>query len=886
LKIHLTDVRNQDDTVRDSGDATFRLCDNIANVGRDAPEHTRAGNVYDEYIVKGLPVYTSGHKDPQLYMECIVDIFTKASDGVSAGDVRHVCHNINAWENVGPGSTGNAGNPGPAGFANDPQAISARVEVDDGASDVLDWSNLDATITSASNPIVPAATGGCDGFPSFNCMFVAGSTGAAAWYEGMATRVSCSATCPGGLTNGQLYYVHASGQVGSRSFAAPASQYVTLQMVPYGNFTGTSTPAIVNGSQGTGSATFSTRVQFYHTQAWQTLDPTGQDNWAPFGTTTRVTRKVYPAFTLAEKLYWEQTGAIMPLNLAQTPTVDPGPANAESLFYFPDGPGTVIGGGGVGDRPDLGIVNGYAAAAFINEDQTSWDLARLFSFNASVHGIGAVLLNEATGRIPVLNNGPPVGPGGNGIGNSYPVLGVPQPQTNFQNGFVGLLRQPTNLPNPPGLDIGYGPFNYGTALDHMPSFPGFTYIVFGDRYWLDMMRWRGNAGYLQQRTGPGSELGMGYVRDNNAVFPGDGQTYHYYGLMLQCCQERGSAWLRRDITYPATWGSDNDPERAYYADFLKETDNYEPLYEAWVDGPGSTAYRSSMSVPDNQGLGVAPQLFIATYGFDSEWLGLVWQHQPMASRWLTRYQRFLEGCMGGLPNAPVSYYCLSYTMTPAIHLANYEGGSDNGGNLGPGTNGVDAADYGALAEASSYSIGPGGQITEIPLNMTPPAQIKNIWGWFDEGGTRAGRQIDQLGQGWYSVIGPTTFDAANFIATFYIQCSSADHVAFPAQCPVAGQAFTGFTSGGVPLTGNPGLTVNTRPTFDPGPGMGYQNNTYAMYASQMSNGLQVAGFNVTHAQADLLSRLGSNLINVPTGPSWGWDPTVVIPGLPTPVNGL
>jgi len=35
LKIHLGDVRNQDDTVRDGGEASFRLCDNIANVGRD-----------------------------------------------------------------------------------------------------------------------------------------------------------------------------------------------------------------------------------------------------------------------------------------------------------------------------------------------------------------------------------------------------------------------------------------------------------------------------------------------------------------------------------------------------------------------------------------------------------------------------------------------------------------------------------------------------------------------------------------------------------------------------------------------------------------------------------------------------------------------------------
>src|SRR5438105_1501993 len=47
LKFHLTDVRNQNNTARDSGDATFRFCDNVANTGRDAPRHVRAGSVYD-----------------------------------------------------------------------------------------------------------------------------------------------------------------------------------------------------------------------------------------------------------------------------------------------------------------------------------------------------------------------------------------------------------------------------------------------------------------------------------------------------------------------------------------------------------------------------------------------------------------------------------------------------------------------------------------------------------------------------------------------------------------------------------------------------------------------------------------------------------------------
>src|ERR1700730_12466822 len=230
LKIHLTDVRNLNDTVRDSGDATFRACDNIANAGRDAPRHLRAGNVYDEYQVNGLFVYTSGHRDPLLYAQCNVDIFTKASDGVSAGDVRWVCHVHNSFENVAAGSAGNAGNPGPAGFANDPQSISYRAEIDDATSDVLDWSGLDATVSSASNPIISAAGGGaasCGGY----YMSVPSSTGANTWYNGQATRASCPSpnVCPAGVTDGQLYYVSPTASTVS---SGTVTNYLSLMLSP------------------------------------------------------------------------------------------------------------------------------------------------------------------------------------------------------------------------------------------------------------------------------------------------------------------------------------------------------------------------------------------------------------------------------------------------------------------------------------------------------------------------------------------------------------------------------------------------------------------------------------------------------------------------------
>jgi hypothetical protein len=306
LKIHLTDVRNQADTVRDSGDATFRLCNNIANAGRDAPRHVRAGSVYDEYIVSGVPVYTSGHPDPLLYVQAIVDIFTKASDGVSAGDVRWVMHVHNSWQNVATGSTGNAGNPGPAGFANDPQMVSYRAEIDDGSSDVLDWSGLDATVASASDPIVNAAGVGCNGNFETWCLNIPGSTGANAWYQGQAIRDSSTGTPVGGLTNGGLYYVWPSGTATTRSSAG--SQYVSPSFTPDALRSGGSYP--LTGSQGAGNTTFSARVPHYHFEAWQTLDWTGLPNWSPFGTTTRVTRKVYPAFTQAEARFGKRPGSL------------------------------------------------------------------------------------------------------------------------------------------------------------------------------------------------------------------------------------------------------------------------------------------------------------------------------------------------------------------------------------------------------------------------------------------------------------------------------------------------------------------------------------------------------------------------------------------------
>ena len=880
LKIHLTDVRNQDDTMRDSGDATYRLCDNIANVGRDAPRHVRAGNVYDEYVVSGMFVYTSGHQDPLLYAQCNVDIFTKASDGASAGDARWVCHMHNSWENVAAGSTGNPGNPGPAGFTNDPQAISYRPEIDDGASDVLDWSSLDATISSASNPIQPAASAGCGNGGGNYCMFVPSSLGANAWYYGQATRASC-ATCIGGVTNGQLYYIWPSS---SAAKAPPNTQYVALMLTPSGNEAGAVN--VLTGAQGSGSTTFSTRVQHYHWEAWQTLDASGQDNWSPFGTTSRVTRKVYPAFTSAEKRYWEETGLIIPINTSQPPG-DLGVAWGVGLgnTYGPFGRLNVIGGAGGGPRPDLGISGEFATEAFITGAQQDWDLARLFTFGTSMHGY-STLLNEATGRIPVLNNGPPVGPGGNGTGGSYAGLGAPQNQIGLLNGqqsgsagVIGIADALRNQPNP-SYDISGGVFSAGgTGLDHMPSFDGFTYMVFGDRHFLDLMQWHGNRDFLQQRVGPGPSLGQGYYRDNNAMFT-DGHVYHYWGLLTICCQTRGSDWLIRDVTYPAAFGADSSPERSYFNDMVTETSNYWPLFLKFKDGPGNSNYSNSTWPPNNL-LGddiLDMTFFQIAYVLEVAYNMETFLHVPMASTWNSKIQRIIEGDIGGqLPGAPVSYYVAAYSSNFAVKDGDgsYAAtGVPFGGSIGQYINGTDASDDGWLASPSA-SVLTGGQMQAQGggFTLTAGDTLKSLDAWYQS------PPLDQLpGSQWFEIIGPID----NVNKTYYVKCPLGHAV--DATCPTPGGAFTGFTRGGVPVVNEiAGETPKYRLSYDPGPGQGYQDNNYTQYAGQLINGLNVLGYSVTHAMSDFSMRGGPGYYN-PQMPSFWWDPTIVVPGLPAPVN--
>lgn len=72
----------------------------------------------------GPPIDDPTHQpDPLLYVTCYLDLTTNPADQTSLGPVRHVCRVDNSWMNVKADPSATRANSGPAGFADDPQAV-------------------------------------------------------------------------------------------------------------------------------------------------------------------------------------------------------------------------------------------------------------------------------------------------------------------------------------------------------------------------------------------------------------------------------------------------------------------------------------------------------------------------------------------------------------------------------------------------------------------------------------------------------------------------------------------------------------------------------------------------------------------------------------------
>jgi len=579
------------------------------------------------------------------------------------------------------------------GFPNDPQAISYRPQLLDGSRSLIDWSWLDASLASSGNPVVMGGVCGSDyqGVKP-NCFRIPGSTGSNAWYFGQAVLFSSTGTPPAGLTNNQLYFVYPIGSANHYQVGDPT--LVSLQPTPML----TAGPEISPTSQGSGTQNFSFRVWHPHWMSWFTLDPSGAENWTD--SAAALTHSPYlPQFADQEKFYWEQTGTVIPMLRSQISTATNSYLNGESLNYTPFGRLNVIGGSGPGDRADLGVINEYAARAFLNETPADWANARLFTLG-TVNYPFATILNEATGRIPPVNNGPPIGPGGNGVGGSYPALGAPSSTLTVDGNANNWSSVKLPLDGVPNKTVTYLGGQWGTSgyrADHEPSFSSLTYLVFGSPHYRDLLYLHGNR--MQYVHTYGNDV---QYRDHTLFGT------HYWGLFANgCCERRGSFWIFRDTTLAAALGGDSNPERTYFADILNENYNYYRQWLNWKDG-SSTNFHTGLFPPNAPG--VANDTFIDSYGVSTSYLAYTMLHDPLAGLWLQQWAPFYNNICGEQGKGHISsYYCSQFSYAAALHDAGHL--ITLNGGVGRYYNGVDGSDFGIFPAYATILAG-SGQVTQ------------------------------------------------------------------------------------------------------------------------------------------------------------------------------
>jgi hypothetical protein len=295
----------------------------------------------------------------------------------------------------------------------------------------------------------------------------------------------------------------------------------------------------------------------------------------------------------------------------------------------------------------------------------------------------------------------------------------------------------------------------------------------------------------------------------------------------------------------------------------------------WADGSTPGAFEASITPP---GVATYADTFIADYGTivaTQNWLRL---HDPYSQKLFTQFTRLFQAQCGhsvaDFPAYPPAYYCTTYIAQPAIKNGGIPIGNQGFPgiqNMGAAYNTTNGQDYGSAELGFGFTAGSG----QVRIDGNPPGSgtqliagdlVKDYTTSFYDGATET--HIDQFDPTrQYVVMAPID----NSALTFFIQCTTADHTAFPTQCPVAGQAFTGFTSGGTPVTVS-GYALILHSQYDNG--FTY-NGTYIGWVLEAIDMLNVAGSNMSASIAQGLARFGVP-VNTTT-PTRQMDPTVVVP---------
>ena len=685
------------------------------------------------------------------------------------------------------------------------------------------------------------------------------STGSDQWYSGQTLLYSTAGTPPTGMTNNKLYFACPCDNAGN---VDGVDTHNSLWDAPW---TVGGATAITPSSQGSGTQTFSYRVWHTKWTAWHTIDQSAHDSWT--NGTARAVWIVDPALTDTEATYWASTGMVPPIDRTQVPDtdiLDVGKRlsqNTEPLSMM-----NVSGSSNVGGRQEIGIINEYTSQAWILQNKDSWQKARVTAYAAPSYPFAHVL-NEATGYIPALNNGPPTGPGGNGVGGSYADLGAPQPHTyilsDVGGDYEGLATPLQSVPVV-AYTSGYGMGLYGRGRvwrnDHYPMYAGVTYLLYGNRHFLEMAYFAGNRVDIVNDYG-GSE---GQSRD---WLPGGSN--HYYGLCVPTGGEpRASYWCMRDKQNGAAWGGDSNPERAYFNDQLVEQANFWPLFELWKDGGSAGNFTNGLFYDWNREQ--QESSFMGTYATWAYYMGYTMLRSPQATYSLNyRIPRYWLAVVGDLPGGLSSWYgsAASYSRTNArknIQLANPTGIGANIGSLYS----TDPADMGTSLEYAVFNhTNIDGSVTASGDTLTTwfgVVQLTNGDLYKDQGNLYGGGP-DQLDDStWYTVS-----NVNNTTHTFKLIN------------PATGTPFTGYTLGGSPYVC---YVYCGMFHFQYGPSTSWwdDNTNYAPYAYSSVIALKILGLGTY----TLLGRTIDDAYNtvVTRGPGLraketvlGWDVSVVVP---------
>ena len=418
------------------------------------------------------------------------------------------------------------------------------------------------------------------------------------YYAGACFNYSTTGTPPTGMTNNTQYY--------------PLPMFSTLQPWAPDRFQLYSNPglysqpsaAMINvTSRGSGTQTLQYCMPHKKFTSWYTSDTEGRSRWSGANSTEPFENAFDQGSFNGERLYWEQTGIVPPLNLSNAAEWSSGPfPNTEfqeaTQQYWPNNVTLATAGAAGGEHSYIAIVAAWSARWWLDQDTSHVKNTRIFALDGESFPF-TTILSELTGRIPPINFGPPA-VDGTGNGSSYPVLGPPYPVLTaspfISGGFQSVSTPLVDVPSGTGTVWWFGVSATGTANDHQGAYNYYPFILFGDRHFLDgvyLQAQRSGTNEFDQGSGPPSNTGStterlpqrGFTFPAASGTPSAGKAFH--GILYPASTWQGgpraSAWALRSLALGAGLGADSSPERQLIQDYIKENDYYWKAMKAHKD---------------------------------------------------------------------------------------------------------------------------------------------------------------------------------------------------------------------------------------------------------------------------------------------------------------